>query len=168
MLSRSKKSTSIVTLAALLLAVGVPALALPTTPVDPHVTVGDFLLSYARSMHLNLPPDAGPETALAALRASGTLPALELSLTDTLTHGSVVKIGRASGLKITSATPDKALDRAEADLFLDTFSRYIVPATSQDRIGASDNPPGEPASNANTNKGKKKGRPFQSPSEPEP
>jgi hypothetical protein len=41
------------------------------------------------------------------------------------------------------------------------------PANDDPRFAASDNPPGDPAGHANTDKGKKKGRPFQSLTEPE-
>lgn len=155
-------------IAALVLSSAV-ALAVPGSST-PELTVGDFLLMYARSLQLTLPADATPETAMAVLKAANAMPPVEPVLDRAITHGDAVKIGRAAGLKISSSTPERSLDRAEADLFLETFAKYLSPAaaTSQDRIGASDNPTGDPASRANTTKGKKKGRPFQSPSEPEP
>lgn len=142
------------------------SLALAAAP-PATLTVGDFLLLYAKSAHLVLPPDATPQAAQSALKAAKALPDLELSLDRALTHADVSRIGQAAGLKIVSSTPSRTLDRAEAELFLETFVRYIAPAgTGQDRLAASDNPPGNPGSRANTDKGKKKGRPFQSPTEP--
>jgi hypothetical protein len=138
----------------------------------PTMTAGEFLIQYARAVHLELPTNVTPETALAALRASGALAGVDIPLDRALTHGDLVRIGRASGLKITSSTPDKAIERNEADLFLDAFARFLVPlpSASGDHVLASETDGSGPQSpeHANTDKGKKKGRPFTSPSEPVP
>ena len=138
-------------------------------PPAATLTVGEFLIQYAKSVQIVLPPDASAEAAFVALKAAGALRSLELALDRPLTHGDVVKIGKASGLRITTSTPDKLLEKPEAALFLEAFARYLVPSASAsgDRVAASDNPAGDPAGRANTDKGKKKGRPFQSTSEPE-
>jgi len=166
---RSRLNTRIgITIATLVLASAF-ALAAPGSST-PELTVGDFLLMYARSLQITLPADATPETAVAVLKAANAMPSFEPVLDRAITHGDAVKIGRAAGLRISSSTPERSLDRAEADLFLETFAKYLAPVApvTQDRIGASDNPTGDPANRANTTKGKKKGRPFQSPTEPEP
>ena len=146
---------------------GAVAVATPASTPSTTLTVGDFLLLYAKSAHLTLPPDATPQTAQAALLAAKALPGIDLQLDKPLTQGDIVAIGRAAGLKIVSGTPTRTLERAEAELFLETFMKYSAPAgAAQDRIDATMTPPTSPPGNANTSKGKKKGRPFQSPTEP--
>ena len=153
------------TIAAVALA-GSVALASQVGAPSATLSVGDFLLLYAKSEHIALPSDATPQTAQTVLQAAGMLPAMDLALNSPLTHADVLRIGRAAGLKITSSTPEKTLDRFEAELFLDTFAKFSSPAGStQDRVAA-DSSTGGAADHANTDKGKKKGRPFQSPSEP--
>src|SRR5262245_44758557 len=85
----------------------------PAAATDSGLTVGDFLLQYARSVHMVLPADATPEVARAALQAVKALPEETPSLTKSLTHADVVMLGRAAGLKITSKTPDKAFSKPE-------------------------------------------------------
>lgn len=141
----------------------------PVASTDSVLTVGDFLLQYARSVHMSLPPNASPELALAALQAVNALPGDAPVLSKPLTHGDVVRLGRAAGLKITSKTPEKQFSRPEADMFFETFAGILAThagthASGNDlRTAADSNAP----DHANTSKGKKKGRPFQSPNEPE-
>jgi hypothetical protein len=146
----------------------------PVAATQATLTVGDFLLQYARSVHVALPADATPEAAMAALQAAKALPGDTPSLVKALTHGDVVKLGRAAGLKITSRTPEKSFSQPEADMFFETFgglleshagTRASSPNGNGDdlRTAAGSAAPGH----ANTSKGKKKGRPFQSPSNPD-
>ena len=149
-----------------LLMAGSLATASPAPGAPTPISVGDFVLLYAKAVQLSLPPQATVETACAALKAAGELKGVDLSLDRGLTHGDLVRIGRAGGLKITSSTPDRVLDRTEAEMFLSSFSG-ILAARSGARVAASSGTPGgDPANHARTDKGKKKGRPFQSPSEP--
>ena len=134
------------------------------TVADNSLNMGDFLAAYAKAIRLDLPANAGTDTVVAALKASGVkLDAIDAS--RTLTQGDVVRFGKANGLRISSSNPAAAFSAAEMDQFFATFGATIT--QSGDRVAASDNPPGDPANNANTTKGKKKGRPFQSPTEPE-
>jgi len=151
--------------AALFLLLGQLTLAAASVPAPGTITVGDFLLLYARSTHIALPADATPELAYAALKAAGSLPSDPMTLAAPLTHAVVLQVGRAAGLRLTSRTPDQAFPRAEAEAFLQTYSGVIVAhrtGSASETYGASFNPPGDPAGHANTSKGKKKGRPFQS------
>lgn len=143
---------------------------LPAASADTNLTVGDFLLQYARSVHMVLPPNATPEVAKAALQAVHAISGEDLLLSRTLTHGDVIRLGRAAGLKITSSTPEKTFSKAEADMFFETFASLLsahagTPASpDNDLRTAADS---SAAGHANTDKGKKKGRPFQSPNEPQ-
>jgi hypothetical protein len=142
----------------------------PAGKTDSPLTVGDFLLQYARSVHMTLPPEATPETAQAALQAVRAIPAQALQLDKPLTHADVVRLGRAAGLKITSNTPDKSFSKPEADMFFETFAGILETHTGS-RASSGDDLRTAAGSNAaghaNTSKGKKKGRPFQSPNEPD-
>ena len=155
--------------AALFLLLGQLTLAAPSVPSSGTITVGDFLVLYARSTHIVLPADATPELAYQALKAAGSLPSDPIALSAPLTHAVVLQIGKVAGLKLTSKTPDREFPRAEAENFLQTYSGVIAaPRTGSgsETYGASFNPPGDPAGHANTSKGKKKGRPFQSNNQP--
>lgn len=169
MLRRSPKLIRTASFVAILTMSAALSFGLPANS-NANLTVGDFLLQYARSVHIVLPPDATPELALATLQAVRALPGDNLSLSRTLTHGDVVRLGRAAGLKITSSTPDKIFGKAEADMFFETFSSVLSAhaGTSASNDGnlrtAADS---SAAEHANTSKGKKKGRPFQSPSDPD-
>jgi len=146
----------------------------PAATSESVLTVGDFLLQYARSVHVALPTNASPEIALAALQAVKALPGETLALNKPLTHGDVVRVGRAAGIKITTKTPDKQFSRPEADMFFETFGGVLATHSGTQqaasgthggdvRTAADSSAP----DHANTSKGKKKGRPFQSPNEPE-
>jgi len=141
----------------------------PAASLDSGLTMGDFLLQYARSMHMTLPPQATPEVAQAALQAVNALPDQAVPLSKPLTHGDVVRLGRAAGLKITSSTPDKSFSKLEADMFFETFAGVLTThggssaSTGNDLRTAADS---SAPDHANLTKGKKKGRPFQSPNEP--
>ena len=141
------------------------SLALPPNASSERFTVGDFLLLYARSTGVTLPSEASPELAYEALKAARAIPSDPLNLTEPLTHSVVLHIGRAAGLKLRSRTPRQEFSRAEAEVFLVTFTNVLAPrpaAGAGETYAASFNPPGDPANRANTSKGKKKGRPFQS------
>ena len=153
----------------LFLSLGGVALAVPSGASAGPFTVGDFLLLYARSTRVVLPADATPELAYEVLKAAGSLPSDPLALGAPLTQGVVVSIGKAAGLKLSSKTPQQEFGRDDAGIFLQTYASVLTPrrdAGSRDTYGASFNPPGDPAGHANTDKGKKKGRPFQSDPEP--
>jgi hypothetical protein len=138
--------------------------ALATVPAA-TLGYGDFLLLYAEASQITLPANATPQTALAVLQAAGLLPAGAPALDRPLTQGDVVRIGRAAGIKVTSRSPGKTLDRVAAEVFLDIYVNGRSPAGgSQDRVAADSSAP----DHANLEKGKKKGRPFQSSPEPDP
>ena len=166
-LLRSASLLSILMLSAAL------AFGQPAATNDAALTVGDFILQYARSVHMTLPANATPELALAALQAVRAIPADVPALTKPLTHGDVVRLSQAAGLRITSKTPDKRFSRPEADMFFETFAGVLAMRTGfgtqasgsgTDLRTAADS---QAPDHANLLKGKKKGRPFQSPAEPE-
>ena len=158
-----------------LLSIGILSASLafgqPAATNESVLTVGDFLLQYARSVHMTLPTNASPEIALAALQAVKALPGDTPALTKPLTHADVVRLGRAAGIKITSKTPDKQFSRPEADMFFETFGGVLASHSgTRQASGGSDirtAADSQAPDHANTTKGKKKGRPFQSPNEPE-
>ena len=129
-------------------------------------TVGDFVLLYCRSIHLTLAPGATPAAAYEALKAAKAVPSETLELDAPLTQKVVVQVGKAARLRLKTSQPGREVSRAEAELFLDRFGILLTNGGNA-IYAASDNPPGDPASHANTEKGRKKGRPFFSLSEPE-
>ena len=138
----------------------------PAGTVDANLTVGDFLVQYARSMHIVLPADASPSVAQAALQAVG-VPAGDLELGRTLTHRDVVRIGRAAGLRITSKTPDKAFSQSEVNMF---FEHYSVMLASRGTDGTDLRDVRTAASHdegKGKGKGHTKGKGHQSPTEPD-
>ena len=144
----------------------------PGAQVNANLTVGDFLLQYARSIHMVLPADATPEVAKAALQAVRALPSEELALDRVLTHADVVRLGRAAGLKITSSTPEKVFGKAETDLFFESFAAILaahagLPAPADGTTLRTAANSSNAFEHANLDKGKKKGRPFQSPTDPD-
>ena len=149
-------------------AVGLAVLALVATSgafASNPVTVGDFLSAYAKALNIELPPNAGTDTVVAALQASGVkLDAVEPA--KALTQGDVVRIGKANGLRLSTRSADSAFSAVEMNQFFTSYGNTLA-RTNDTRLAASDNPPGDPANNARTDKGKKKGRPFQCPTEPE-
>src|SRR2546425_6331724 len=107
MLMRTRVLAKTFSTMAIFLFLGSLALSAPSTvPAAPSaapaakLTVGDFLLLYARSIHMALPPNASAETAYQALKATNVLPPGVLALDRPMTHGDVVRIGRAAGLRI--------------------------------------------------------------------
>ena len=131
------------------------------------VTVGDFLTAYAKAMKIELPASTTPDAVAAALKASGVKLDSGLQFSQTLTQADVVKIGRANGLKLTTHAGEAPLTSIELDQFFAAYGATLANAGGGSRVAASDLPPGDPENHANTDKGKKKGRPFQSPTEPE-
>src|SRR5262245_38452682 len=129
-------------------------------------TMGDFLSAYAKALNIELPANATGETVVAALRASGVKLDATVDSAKSLTQGDVVRIGKANGLRVSSSNPENAFTSVEMGQFFASYGAVLA-GTNNTRVAASDNPPGDPASHANTAKGQKKGRPFQCPSEPE-
>lgn len=171
----------IITAIAASVTVGAPSAAPAPDTGGTQLSVGEFLVLYAHSIHLNIPPNASAEMALQLLRSAGVQLPTDLDLRQPLTHGSLVRIGEMRGVRLTTTTPGRTLDRGEAEMFLrafvvDSFSRTLAPAptpggsqqtTAAATGGRSSNPPGDPAGHAgDKGKGKKKGRPFASPSTP--
>ena len=154
-------------------ALGLAAIALVVTSgayadvAGNSVNVGDFLSAYARALNIELPANAGTDTLVAALKASGVKLDASIDPAKALTQGDVVRIGKANGLRLTSRNPEAAFTTAEMGQFFASYGTSLTKSSTDSRVAASDNPPGDPASRANTDKGKKKGRPFQSPTEPE-
>jgi hypothetical protein len=149
-------------------AIGLAVLALVATSgafASNPVTVGDFLSAYARALNIELPANAGTDTVVAALKASG-VKLDTVNPAKALTQGDVVRIGKANGLRLSTRNADSAFSLVEMNQFFTSYGNTLA-RTNDTRLAASDNPPGDPASHANTDKGKKKGRPFQSPTEPE-
>jgi hypothetical protein len=130
-------------------------------------TVGDFLTAYAKALNIELPANATSETIVATLRASGVKLDATVDSAKSLTQGDVVRIGKANGLRLSSSNPEDAFTSVEMGQFFASYGAVLAGTNGDTRVAASDNPPGDPASHANTDKGKKKGRPFQSPTEPE-
>jgi hypothetical protein len=133
-------------------------------------TVGDFLAAYAKALKIEMPANASGDALVSTLRATGVKLDAKVDVTKTLTQGDVVKMGKANGLRLTTARPDAAFTAEEIGQFFTSYGMTLgtVPTAGSDtRTAASDNPPGDPANHANTSKGSKKGRPFQSPTEPQ-
>src|SRR2546428_13954188 len=100
---------------------GTVAFAAPSDGSSPNLTVGEFVLLYAKAARIELPPGISVKTAVSALQAARLLPALEGTLDRALTHADLVRIGKAAGMRVTSRTPDKRIERTEADQFLRLF-----------------------------------------------
>src|SRR5436309_6610716 len=137
-------------------------------------TVGDFLTAYARALNIELPASTGADALVPSLRASGVKLDANIDLAKTLTQGDVVRIGKANGLRLTTRNPEAPFTAAEIAQFFTAYGPSLAqPAgsTGSDSRFAADGsgslPPGDPANHANTDKGKKKGRPFHSPTEPQ-
>ena len=133
-------------------------------------TVGDFLSAYAKALKIELPASTSADTLVTTLRAAGVKLDTKVDVTKALTQGDVVRIGKANGLRLTTNRPVSSFTSEEIAQFFTSYGLTLAsaPAAGNDtRYAASDNPPGDPAGHANTTKGKKKGRPLQSPTEPE-
>ena len=152
-------------LAALAMVVLIPSGAYASTTSNP--TVGDFLSAYAKALNLELPANASALTVAAALRASGVRLDASIDAAKSLTQGDVVRIGKANGLRLSSSSPENTFTSAEMGQFFASYGSILAKSGGDTRVAASDTPPGDPEGHANTDKGKKKGRPFTSPTEPE-
>ena len=133
-------------------------------------TVGDFLSAYAKALKIEMPANTSGDALLSTLRAAGVKLDAKVDVAKALTQADVVKIGKANGLRLTTNRPQAAFTAEEIGQFFTSYGLTLgsAPAAGDDtRYAASDNPPGDPANGANTAKGKKKGRPFQSPTEPD-
>jgi hypothetical protein len=133
-------------------------------------TVGDFLSAYAKALKIELPANVSGDALVSTLRATGVKLDAKVDVAKPLTQGDVVKIGKANGLRLSTNRPAEAFTAQEIGQFFTSYGQTLgsAPGAGDDtRYAASDNPPGNPAGHANTSKGKKKGRPFQSPTEPE-
>ena len=142
----------------LFLFVASAALAVPSVGSSNAFTIGEFLVLYAQSLHLVLPPNATPEVAYETLKAAKAISSDPLTLSAPLTRAVVLRIGKSAGLRLSSKDPAHEVGRDEAQLFLQTFSISLASACvgCREVYGASDFPPGDPAGHANTNNGKKK------------
>ena len=153
-------------LAALAMVILSGAYAVASNPT----TVGDFLAAYAKALKIEMPTNTSGDALVSTLRASGVKLDAKVDVTKALTQADVVKIGKANGLRLTTNRPEAAFTTEEIGQFFTSYGLTLgsAPAAGDDaRYAASDNPPGDPAGHANTSKGKKKGRPFQSPTEPD-
>ena len=136
-------------------------------------TVGDFLSAYAKALKVELPSNTSNDALVSTLRASGVKLDAKVDAAKTLTQGDVVRIGKANGLRLTTNRPEAAFTAQEIAQFFTSYGLTLssgpaaVSAGNDARYAASDNPPGDPNNGANTDKGKKKGRPFQGPTEPD-
>ena len=133
-------------------------------------TVGDFLSAYAKALKIELPANTSGDALVSTLRASGVKLDAKVDLAKPLTQGDVVKLGKANGLRLSTNRPEAAFTTQEIGQFFTSYGLTLgsAPTAGTDtRYAASDNPPGDPAGHANTDKGKKKGRPFQCPTEPQ-
>ena len=158
------------------LVIGLAALALVVSSgafanvAGSTATVGDFITAYARAMNIELPANAGTDTMVAALKASGVKLDASIDPAKALTQGDVVRIGKANGLRLTTRNAESAFTSVEMNQFFSSYGAVLANSGTGTRLAGEDfqtNPPGDPAGHANTDKGKKKGRPFQSPTEPE-
>ena len=153
-------------LAALAMVILSGAYAVASNPA----TVGDFLSAYAKALKIEMPANTSGDALVSTLRAAGVKLDAKVDVAKPLTQGDVVKLGKANGLRLTTNRPEAAFTTQEIGQFFTSYGLTLgtTPAAGDDtRLAASDNPPGDPAGHANTSKGKKKGRPFQSPTEPE-
>ena len=157
-------------------ALGLAAIALVITSgayanvASNTVNMGDFLAAYAKALNIELPANASADTLVAALKASGVKLDANIDPAKALVQGDVVRVGKANGLRLTTRNPEGAFTAAEFDQFFASYGSTLAKNGSDARLAGEDfqtNPPGDPAGHANTDKGKKKGRPFQSPTEPE-
>lgn len=133
-------------------------------------TVGDFLSAYAKALKIEMPANTSGEALVSTLRAAGVKLDAKVDVAKALSQGDVVRIGKANGLRLTTNRPAAAFSAQEISQFFTSYGLTLgaAPAGGDDaRYAASDLPPGDPNSHANTNKGTKKGRPFHSPTEPE-
>ena len=153
-------------LAALAMVILSGAYAVASNPA----TVGDFLSAYAKALKIEMPANTSGDALVGTLRAAGVKLDAKVDVAKVLTQGDVVKMGKANGLRLTTNRPEASFTTEEIGQFFSSYGLTLgsIPAGGTDtRYAASDNPPGNPAGHANTAKGAKKGRPFQSPTEPE-
>ncbi len=142
------------------------AAVIPVLAVDDTVpTTGEFLRQIAQARHL----DAlnGPD-AVRLLRESGIqLPAL--TLTGPLTEGRVAAISRSLGIVVTTSRPDAPFNSNAAAAFLDLMATQ-APAPEQSTTSGEPGPYPRPNDQAadprNKGRGKKKGLPPVSESDP--
>src|ERR1051325_2092910 len=69
-----------------------PIWAAPGDAPASAMTVGDFILLYARSIHLACPANASPEAAYESLKANELLPSGSFTMSAPLTHAVVLRI----------------------------------------------------------------------------
>jgi hypothetical protein len=128
-------------------------------------TTGEFLHRIALARHM--PAVDGPD-AERLLRESGIrLPAMTLTLQ--LTEGQVAAISRSLGLNVTSSNPDALFESSSVAAFLDLMASQ-VPAPEQSATSTESGPYPRPNDQAadprNKGRGKKKGLPPVSESNP--
>ena len=117
---------------------------------------------------------AGAHAACYAMVIAGAMAKNHVTATRHHVTCTVTADKTDAGIKITTKTPDKQFSRPEADMFFETFGGVLATHSGTQqaasgthggdvRTAADSSAP----DHANTSKGKKKGRPFQSPNEPE-
>lgn len=153
---RSVKHLSVLAAVVMVAAVMIPTLAAS------DVTVGQFVMQFARAKNLNA-TDA--RIAVDSLRAVGIRLPADLRMGDRLTEREVVRIAQSAGLPVNTANPDDPFDSEEVDRF------FVVFGTELGAGGT--NPPVQPTVRTfdpfTKGKGKHKGKAkgHRTPSEPE-
>jgi hypothetical protein len=132
---------------------------------DGGLNVGDFLYRVAQAR--NLPAVDGAD-ALRLLKDAG-VPLPTLALTEPLTEESVVQILRSLGILVTTSQPEAPVGSGSMDAILD----LIMSSPDADQATTSSNEPGpyprpndQAADPADQGRGKKKGLPPVSESDP--
>jgi len=88
------------------------------------VTVGEFLVRYARAMRLPVATTAGQEEILAELKDRGLI-AAEEPVDRALTEGDVVRFASRAGLRLTTLDAERLFPTAKVDSFFDTFGGVL-------------------------------------------
>ena len=145
--------------------IATPSEASEKPSVNP-ATVGDFLVSYAKALRIELPATASPEVVVASLKAVGVKLDGNIDTSKPLTQADVVRIGKANGLRITTRNPQAAFSAIEIDQFFTVYGLTLMPRSidGTDTRFAAGHP--NPGTNPDTGRqGLKKG--HQSPHEPD-
>ena len=145
-------------------AIGLAVLALVATSgafASNPVTVGDFLSAYARALNIELPANAGTDTVVAALKASG----VKLDTVDpakALTQGDVVRIGKANGLRLSTRNADSAFSLVEMNQFFTSYGNTLARTNDMRarRLGQPARRPGQPRQHG---QGEEEGPPVPEP-----
>ena len=139
------------------------------TPAATDETIGSFIQQLARSKNL-IAIDA--QTAAEALGSVGVRLPANLNYGKRLTEGDVVRIARAAGLNLNTATPESDFSADEVERFFAVFSAELTPGDVGGE-GTLTNAPGNDNPNVQGppfnpfEKGKGKGKGGVTPTEPE-